>query len=150
MTVGKRKFHVYRYEGKLNEIPNAVVLLTYPKGALGKASALRMFISTNAGLSTQAILELYSQRWAIEIFFRQSKNKLALDKYQIRSQTGIHRYWLLMSLVYNLCCMHNGKYCPFEEGYYYFQQELQKERVEKLYRCIKNGMSLNEVQQFVG
>lgn len=31
MTVGGREFYVYRYEGKLNDIPNAAVILSYPK-----------------------------------------------------------------------------------------------------------------------
>ena len=60
---------------------------------------------------------LISKRWPIELFFRQSKSKLALDKYQLRSRQGIQRYWLIMSLVHFLCCMHSGSYCAFEEGY---------------------------------
>mgnify|MGYP000881192943 FL=1 len=31
VTVDKRKFYVYRYEGNLNKISNAVVLLSYPE-----------------------------------------------------------------------------------------------------------------------
>lgn len=86
MTVGGREFYVYRYEGKFNDIPNAAVILSYPKEAFGNPRALRVFISTNAELSTQEILDTYSRRWPIELFFRQSKGKLALDKYQIRSR----------------------------------------------------------------
>ena len=32
----------------------------------------------------------------VEVFFRTTKGKLALDKYQLRSATGIRRFWLLM------------------------------------------------------
>jgi len=103
VTVGSREFYVYRYEGELNGVPNAVVILSYPKEAFGDPKALRIFISTNVGLSTQEILETYTKRWPIELFFRQSKSKLALDKYQIRSRLGIQRYWLIMSLVHYLC-----------------------------------------------
>lgn len=103
VTVGKREFYVYRYEGELTDIPNAVVLLSYPKEAFGYAKALRVFISTNVGLSTQEILDMYTKRWQIELFFRQSKSKLALDKYQLRSQQGIQRYWLIMSFVHYMC-----------------------------------------------
>lgn len=31
VTVGRRKYYVYRYEGNLNGIENAVVLITYPR-----------------------------------------------------------------------------------------------------------------------
>ena len=84
---------------------------------------MRVFISTNAGLTTQEILDLYTRRWPIEVFIRQSKDKLAFDKYQIRSQTGIRRYWLIMSLIHFMCCTCTGKYCSFEEGYQYFKKK---------------------------
>lgn len=58
VTVGGREFYVYRYEGKLNDIPNAAVILSYPKEAFGNPRALRVFISTNAELSTQEILAI--------------------------------------------------------------------------------------------
>ena len=150
VTVDGRKFYVYRYEGELNGIPNAAVILSYPKEAFGNPKALRIFISTNTDLTTQEILDTYIKRWPIELFFRQSKSKLALDKYQIRSRQGIQRYWLIMSLVHYLCCMHSGKYCAFEEGYSYLQKQLKMENIGKLYRFIKNGASLDDVYKLVG
>ena len=69
VTVDKRQFYVYRYEGNLNDVPNAVVLLSYPAECFGIPKALRIFVSTNAALSTQEILRLYTQRWQIELFF---------------------------------------------------------------------------------
>ncbi|MDE6312695.1 MAG: hypothetical protein K2M46_03590 [Lachnospiraceae bacterium] len=30
----------------------------------------------------------------VVVFFRQSKDKLAFDRYQVRSSKGIRRYWL--------------------------------------------------------
>lgn len=150
MTVGSREFYVYRYEGELNGVPNAVVILSYPKEAFGDPKALRIFISTNVGLSTQEILETYTKRWPIELFFRQSKSKLALDKYQIRSRLGIQRYWLIMSLVHYLCCMHSGKYCTFEEGYSYMQKQIKEEQLGNLHQFIKNGASLEDVLELVG
>ena len=41
VTVGGREYYVYRYEGELNDIPNAVVLISYPKNAFGTPKALR-------------------------------------------------------------------------------------------------------------
>ena len=150
VTVSGREYYVYRYEGELNDIPNAVVLISYPKEAFGNPKALRVFISTNAGLSTQDILDHYTKRWPIELFFRQSKSKLALDKYQLRSKQGIQRCWLIMSLVHYMCCMHSGKYCTFEEGYQYFQNQVRIERLSNLHVFIKNGASLEDVLRMVG
>ncbi len=150
VTVRNREFYVYRYEGNLNGIENAVVLLSYPKEAFHEPKALRVFISTNVALSTQEILDIYIERWDIELFFRESKRKLALDKYQIRSKTGIQRYWLIMSLVHYMCCTYNGTYCSFEEGYQHLKQTIKEEQVTSLYHSIKNGMSLEQVLALVG
>lgn len=76
MTVGGREFHVYRYEGKFNDIPNAAVILSYPKEAFGNPRALRVFKSTNAELSTQEILDTYSRRWPMELFFVKARENL--------------------------------------------------------------------------
>ena len=52
VTVKSKNYYVYRYEGKLNGIENAVVLLSYPEKAFGNPKALRAFLSTDASLST--------------------------------------------------------------------------------------------------
>ena len=84
VTIGSRSCYVYRYEGSLNGIENAVVLISYPKDAFHAPKALRAFISTDVSLSTQEILDMYVERWPVEVFFRQSKDKLAFEEYQIR------------------------------------------------------------------
>lgn len=89
VTVKSKNYYVYRYEGKLNGVENAVVLLSYPEKAFGNPKALRAFLSTDVSLSTDEILPCYVCRWQIEVFFLQCKDKLALGSYQIRSAQGI-------------------------------------------------------------
>ncbi len=79
--------------------PDSRELISYPKDAFHVPKALRAFISTDVSLSTREILDRYMERWPVEVFFRQSKNQLAFDRYQICSSKGIRRYWLLMSLL---------------------------------------------------
>ena len=149
VTVDKRQYYVYRYEGCLNDLEDAVVLISYPKGAFGSAHALRAFICTDCSLSTQAILDLYLERWPIEVFFRQAKQKLALDKYQIRSSRGIRRYWLLMSLAHFICCMGMGKPKSFQEGFSAIQTQLQREHICYIYQCGVNRESLDNLLTLV-
>lgn len=52
VTVGGKQFYVYRYEGRLNDIENAAILITYPKDAFQIPGALRAFISTDIPLGT--------------------------------------------------------------------------------------------------
>ncbi len=133
VTVGKRQYYVFRYEGKLNDFEDAVVLISYPKDAFGSPRALRAFICTDCALTTQEILDLYLERWSIEVFFRQAKQSLALDKYQIRTSTGIRRYWLLMSLAHYICCFGTGSFVPFQDGFAALQTTLLRERISYIY-----------------
>lgn len=135
VTVDKRQYLVYRYEGSLSDLEDAVVLISYPVGAFGTPHALRAFICTDCSLSTQEILNLYLERWPIEVFFRQAKQKLALDKYQIRSSCGIRRFWLIMSLAHFICCTGTGKSLPLHEGYSEIQALLYRERICYIYQC---------------
>lgn len=150
VTVGSRKYYVYRYEGSLNGLETAVVLISYPKDCFHNPKDLRAFISTDVSLSTREILDAYVERWPVEIFFRQSKGKLAFNRYQIRSAQGIRRYWLLMSLAHFICCIGTGENLPFEEGYACFQKHLLSERIEYFYQCGAKHIPLEEVLSVAG
>ena len=145
VTVGKRQFYVFSCKVHIEDIGQAIILLSYPRGALGEQSTLRAFICTNLSLSSREILDVYVVRWNIEVFFRQAKQKLAIDKYQIRSSRGIKRFWLIMSLAHFICCVGSGQALPFEDGYSHFQRELTRERAEYIYRCGYARLPLEDV-----
>lgn len=56
MTVNGTTYWVYRYEGALNDIENAVVLFCWPRDAFQNPKALRAFLSTDVSLETEVIL----------------------------------------------------------------------------------------------
>lgn len=149
VTVGKREFFVYSCRVNIEEIGEAIVLLSYPHEAFGKPSALRAFVCTANSLSLTEILAHYVIRWNIEVFFRDSKQKLAFDKYQIRSSTGVKRFWLIMSLAHFLCCVGSDKTLSFEEGYTHFNKELNRERIEYIYRCGYARLPMEDVLALV-
>jgi len=138
VTVKGRKYYVYRYEGNLNGIENAVVLLSYPAKSFGKEKALRAFISTNAALSDEEILDLYVVRWEIEVYFRDCKMKLAVDKYQIRSANGIKHFWLIASLAYMIACFESKRY-NFSEGYHLLSKTIRREQISFIFDYAQNG-----------
>ena len=150
VTVKKRKYYVYRYEGNLNGIENAVVLLSYPEKAFGNPKALRAFISTNVALSTLEILSCYVCRWPIEVFFRQCKTRLALDTYQIRSSKGIQRYWLLMSMAHYICVIGTGRYQSFQEGHQLIRSTIQQEKYQYLFQCAKSSIDFEAFMKLAG
>ena len=132
VTVKGRKYLVCRIECNLKDIDNAVVLITYPVGAFHNKKALRAFLCTNSELSTEDILRMYTERWEIEVFFRESKSKLAIDKYQIRSVKGIKRFWLISSLAYLIACCESNSF-DFSEGYHIFMKKVEYDQLENLY-----------------
>ena len=145
VTVGKRQYYVYRYEGNLNDLENATVLISYPRDAFGLPKALRAFICTDADLSTQAILDCYLVRWSIEVFFRQAKQNLALDQYQIRSSLGIRRFWILSSTAHLVCSLASAQPLPFQDGLAAVQKLIAAERISFIYHCGASGVPLDKV-----
>ncbi len=81
----------------------------------------------------------------MEVFFRQGKDKLAFERYQIRSSKGIKRYWLLMSLAHFLACTGGGKVMPFEEGYAFFHDSIMEERIRYIYQCGVKRVNFTDV-----
>ena len=149
VTVGKRQYYVYRYEGNLNNLEHAVVLISYPREVFGVPKALRAFICTDADLSTQEILDHYLVRWSIEVFFRQAKQSLALDQYQIRSSLGIRRFWVLMSTAHLISCIGTGTVLPFHTGFAAMQERITVERISYIYHCGASHVPLVNVLALV-
>ncbi|HAK42513.1 MAG TPA: hypothetical protein DCM59_07155 [Clostridium sp.] len=116
VTVNNYKYWVYRYEGNLNGIDNAVVLFCWPENSFKKEGALHTFLCTDIALDTQTILEYYSKRWPIEIFFRQTKNNLGLNTYQVRSTQYIDRLLFLISLTHIYCSIQEKANDSFSKG----------------------------------
>ena len=145
LTVGSRSYYVYQYEGSQGGIENAVVLISYPKDAFRVPKALRAFISMDVSLSTWEILDRYVERWPVEVFFRQAKDRLAFDRYQVRSSKGIRRYWLLMSLAHLLACIGCDETMSFEDGYAYIYSHIQEERIRFVYQCGARHIGFEQV-----
>lgn len=81
----------------------------------------------------------------MEVFFRQAKDKLAFDKYQVRSTKGIQRYWLLMSLAHLIACTECGGTMSFENGYAYIYSHIQEARLRFIYQCLAMHVLFEEV-----
>ena len=134
-----------------SNVPTGLLLnnsTAYPEKAFGKPKALRAFLCMDVSLSTNEILDNYVCRWPIEVFFRQCKDKLALDSYQIRSAQGIKRYWLLMSLAHFMCAVGTGRFCSFETGYHEICDTIQLEKYRYLFQCAKESNDFDSFMKF--
>ena len=133
VTVGRSSYWVYRYEGALNGIDHAAVLLCWPKDGFKNPRCLHAFLCTNTELDTQTILSYYSQRWPIEIFFRHSKGNLGLNNYQVRSAKAIDRILVLIALTYLYCVSSSGQYRPLGPGLRVARDQTQREKITLIY-----------------
>lgn len=100
VTDGQEQYRVYRYEGALNDIEFGVVVMCWPANEQMGAKWMRCFLSTDTELTTQEILDYYSERWAIETYFKQVKGYLGFQGVQVRHERAIQRYWLLVQFAY--------------------------------------------------
>lgn len=100
VTVGQEQYRIYRYEGALHDIESGVVVLCWPADEPMEAKRMRCFLSTDTELTTQTILDYYSERWSIETYFKQVKGTLGFQGVQVRHQRAIERYWLLVQFAY--------------------------------------------------
>ncbi len=92
---------------------------------------------------------MYLNRWSVEVFFQQAKQKLPLDKYQIRTSKGIRRFWLLMSLAHYVCCLGTGAFVSFHVGLAAFQSALLRERITYIYLCGATRLPLDNLLALV-
>jgi len=93
-------------------------------------SDVRIIISNDLNLSAKKAVLTYFERWAIERLFRELKDSLYFDHYQVRHKEKIMRYWMMVILIWTLL------YWIRQNGY--------------LYRSLSSslkGKSINECKQ---
>ncbi|MEB3749923.1 hypothetical protein EP10_000762 [Geobacillus icigianus] len=76
VTVGKERYRVYRYEGAIHGLDDAVVRLAWKADEPMTPDHIHVVLSTDRELGDEEILRYYAQRWTIECFFRQAKDQL--------------------------------------------------------------------------
>ena len=118
---------------------------------IAKELAAELSVTHNGfDLVTVKKRKYYVYRWSIEIFFRQCKDKMALDGYQLRSAQGIKRYWLLMSLAHFMCIAGTGEFCSFETGYHKICGIVQLEKYRYLFQCAKESDDFDSFIKLAG
>lgn len=64
--------------------------------------SIHLLITNDWRISYKKVVGIYMQRWGIEKFFRELKDSLYFDHYQVRHKEKIMRYWMLCLLVFSL------------------------------------------------
>lgn len=144
VTIGSSAYRVYRYEGMLNLVENAVLLLCWKDGEGFDPKQMKAFLSTDVSLSNEEILNFYSKRWAIETYFRTVKVQLAMDRYQVRSAQAIDRYLTLL-LFSALCCTCRN-YGSLIDGIHGYRIQKKHDMIEYIYNQAQRGATLDQIK----
>jgi hypothetical protein len=137
---------VYTYHGKLNDLKEATIVLSWPKDALFVDVALKAFICPYTNMDTETMLNHYVCRWPIEIFFRESKRYLGLDDYQVRGEKGIKRYFILLMLTYVYCGLEvSGNTLNFSIGLRIARKEARQNQISWIYNQAQSGVPYEQV-----
>lgn len=145
VTVKGKHYYIYNYIGCLNDMKNVSITLSYPKESFQKEGSLKAFISLDLSLKPLEILYKYTDRWAIEPFFRDCKQYLGLDSYQIRSKKAIFRYLIIMFITYTYCKLYSNKKLQFNEGLKLAKNDFKKHQVVLIYSAALNGQPIERI-----
>jgi len=145
VTVGKERYRVYRYEGALNGLKDAVVLLAWKADQPMTPKHLHCVLSTDRELSDEEILRYYAARWSIECFFRQAKDQLKLDGYRVRGRRAVKRYWILVQLAYMYSMFESNS--DFSDGLDLLRKRKGHSLVEFIYRAAKQNIPIDVVKK---
>lgn len=122
---------VYAFETRLKKTHFPVKAFLVMGGLSEKDNRdIRIIAANDLTVSHRKAVLTYLERWAIERLFRELKDSLYFDHYQVRHKLKIMRYWMLVLLVWSLI------YWIRQNGY--------------LYRTISSslkGKSLNQCKQ---
>jgi hypothetical protein len=149
VTAGDDTYYVYRYEGKINDLENAVILFCWSKSDLSDKPAF--IISTDVSLTTSEIISYYQNRWDIEVSYRYHKNSLGFDEYQVESLTSIKRFWSMVFMTYTfleLFRVPNKKALKLQnlgDTIGYFRKQYLVSIAKFAYTCAVKGVSVDAV-----
>ena len=146
VTASNNKYYVYRYEGKVNDIENVVVLISWTKNDLSDNPAF--IISTDVSLDNKTRISYYEKRWDIEVSYRYHKTALGFDEFQIQSLKSIHRYWSMIFLTYTFLeifrvkCGKLYKFKNIGDVILHFRNNYLVKIVSFAHECADNGIDL--------
>jgi hypothetical protein len=154
VTVNGKKYKVYRYEGKMNKLENAVILFTWD--ADSPSAEPKYLLCSDVSLDSKIIMEYYSKRWHIETSFRYLKDRLGFDHYQMRSLKAIKRFWAVQYIAYGYIEFYRYRYCSvfklenLGETIDHLKAFNMRNLVDYIYSCGKNSVEIASVYKVLG
>jgi hypothetical protein len=98
IRIGKRTFEATAYRGRLPQIGLVQIVVVREQYAEGKYSPFVALATNRVDLTPTEVIDVYLQRWEIEVLHRDLKQNLGLTHCQMRSLVGTQRHYALAFL----------------------------------------------------
>jgi SRSO17 transposase len=98
--IGDRVYQIFSKAVDLKGVGQIRILISYDNENFSGSPAY--FATDQIRWEGTRILKTHGKRWNIETFFRDSKQNLGLEDYQLRDLRAIKRHWYLIFLAYSL------------------------------------------------
>jgi hypothetical protein len=97
--VKPRTYYVHQERQSVHSVGEVRLVFSTMKKDLKKATPddVKILVTNDSRLSIRDIIELYSLRWQIELFFKELKSTLGLDQYQFQKFDSVEG-WLELAL----------------------------------------------------
>ena len=146
VTIDGERYYMYTYLGKINGSRKVKIVITYPHGALFVPRAMKAFISTDIKMSGKQLLNHYTKRWPIEVFFRESNRQFGMKKCQVRSKKAIMRYQYLVMLAFIFCGVDvNDKEANFSLRRKMYQNDIQRFHIAWIVKEARNDVPIEDI-----
>lgn len=96
-------FYCFTKTMKMSKLGKVRLLISHENEDLSDEP--RFLVTNNLRWEAKRIVRVYSFRWSIETFYRDSKQNLGIEDYAMRDLVGIKRHWYLVFLSYCLLAL---------------------------------------------
>ena len=97
---GERRFWVYAKNVTMKERWRVRVVVSYDDPEL--KGEPKILATNRLDWDVKTILETYLKRWKVDSSYRDAKQELGLEDYEVRKLRGIRRHWLMVFLAHDL------------------------------------------------
>lgn len=105
LKIGEREFFVFEQQIYLPSIGETKLVLSREK----RKKKIKPIVTNHLNWSAAGIIETYLCRWRIEDFYRDAKQSLGLEDYQVRSLRGVVIHLCLVFLAYTLLILSRSR-----------------------------------------
>lgn len=120
------------------------IVISWPKDAMFNPKAMKVFLSTDIHMSAKQLLNHYTNRWPIEVFFREGNRCLGMKKCQVHSQK--QSLDINISLCYIFCVLEvQSETLGFSKRRSFYQHIIKKYHIAWIYHQSQNNADLDSL-----